>query len=327
MGFCLIRCEVSINSVHDWRHLIGSKYQRAFAVTCEICLMFALSCITRINLKRHRVCPEIARSNVYFQLEASLIVKCMAWPLCRGENEWPGGRFLGRHSKHVLRNADLSFTSFTLRPPPLRTSELPFYFRENPTCLLHLQGRSRNTLRRQSMYDVKECLSAEWRVPFNFLPVRSFWVEPQGDVKELQRLEGPHSSGPLCSRGPSRGLVSQVAVHQSTRHSKRWVNTSETLFTSTFTKPHCFPSFVVKNLETLATRKTVEREHFSRAYPSSSFSFITLSKHNLMGARNINNVVVSSLSEPLSNEGWLPTLLFSANICMHVQTHDLFSHY
>lgn len=204
MGFCLIRCEVSINSVHDWRHLIGSKYQRAFAVTCEICLMFALSYITRINLKRHRVCPEIARSNVYFQLEASLIVKCMAWPLCRGENEWPGGRFLGRHSKHVLRNADLSFTSFTLRPPPLRTSELPFYFRENPTCLLHLQGRSRNTLRRQSMYDVKECLSAEWRVPFNFLPVRSFLGWTPGRCQRAAEAGRASLIRPFMQQGPQQ---------------------------------------------------------------------------------------------------------------------------
>lgn len=138
--------------------------------------------------------------------------------------------------------------SLFLLSGPLPTSEPPFHFRENPTCLLRLQGRSRNTLRRQYVYDVKECLPVEWRVPFNFLPVRSFWVEPQGDVKELQRREGPHSSGPLCSRGPGRGLVSQVAVH-----SQQWVNTSETLFTSTFTKRPCFPSFVVRNLEMLAT--------------------------------------------------------------------------
>ena len=82
------------------------------------------------------------------------------------------------------------------------------------------------------------------------------------EMSELHRAEGPHSSGPLCSRGPGRGLVSEVAACQVPRHFNQGLNTRGTPLSQSLTyepihcptrivillsKPCCF-YLVVRNL-------------------------------------------------------------------------------
>lgn len=124
------------------------------------------TCTTRIYLKRHHACQERAASQLpVFQWETNLIVKCMAWPFRGRGNEWPGGRWWGRHSRHALRNANLSFTFFFFHSCRPSSMWLPLFFflRKSDMFVAPTALVMERSLRRQSTHVVKECLSAEWR--------------------------------------------------------------------------------------------------------------------------------------------------------------------
>lgn len=139
---------------------------------------------------------------------------------------------------------------FTLWPPSLLSASPLFSLRRSdvfvaPTVLVteHFEKTSVCLLNEES--------------PATSSPVHQFWIKPWGNVKELQRAEGPHSSGPLCSRGPGRGLVSEVAVRQFTHHSMQGLNTSESLsFSHKHTQSCPVSTFLLsKTLRCLVTSK------------------------------------------------------------------------
>lgn len=116
--------------------------------------------------------------------------------------------------------------------------------------------------------------------PSTSSPVHSFWIKPCRNVKVLQRAGGPHSSGPLCSRGPCSSFMAEVAGCQLPRHSRQGLNTSETLSVKHKHTQSCSVSTVL-----LSKSKddwspvSVEKEHFSQAYSlSASLSLPFLSQ-------------------------------------------------
>lgn len=116
--------------------------------------------------------------------------------------------------------------------------------------------------------------------PSTSSPVHSFWIKPCRNVKVLRRAEGPHSSGPLCSRGPCSSLVAEVAGRQLAGHSRQGLNTSETLSVKHKHTQSCSVSTVLlsKSRDDWSP-VSVEKEHFSGAYSlSASLSLPSLSR-------------------------------------------------
>lgn len=132
---------------------------------------------------------------------------------------------------------------------------------------------------------------------FHFLPDLSIWIKPFGNVKEPQRAEGPHSSGPFMQQGggPGGGLVSDVAVCHSKQGLNKHTGSSVSL-TQTHTKMPCWHGFVVRNLRRLSLYLYLyERGALLLGLSSfSSSSFSTLSQHiHLMCFPAVNLAVVS----------------------------------
>lgn len=140
--------------------------------------------------------------NSIFQWEAELIVKCMAWPPCGGENEWPGGRRQGRHSKHAFKNVDLSFTFYSLDPPfPSLLSPFPgnsgMFVAPIVLVMEHIGKTIHAHCQRVFVCWMKS-------LPSTSSTSKHFALILEEMSKDLCRVEGPHSSGPLWKQGPRR---------------------------------------------------------------------------------------------------------------------------
>lgn len=150
--------------------------------------------------KRSSVKPHLASGSLWSLWNS--------WHNCCGR-EW---KPRGKKTRHVLKNVNLSFPFYSLYHSHLSQECL---LQENVSCVCSAYSISHGTLREDGPAPVKEGLSIEWGTSFHFLPVQSLWIKPCRNVKELQRAEEPHSSGPFSSGGPPRsGLVSEVLGFQ-----------------------------------------------------------------------------------------------------------------
>ncbi len=224
---------------------------------------------------RDKACQESESSSAHFQWKTCLIVKCMAWLWCGRGNEWPGGRWLSRHSKHVLKNADLSFTFYSLAPfSPLCKS--PFLTKSGmfvaPTLLVmeHFEKTMHVCCQRVFVCRMKSLLP---------LPPRPITLDLT--LWKCQRAaESRRASliGPFLQQGPRQGFsVESGSLSVRPPLQARVKQIGNRLF---HTNIHKDVQFCCEDVcYSSCTCKCVKKEHFSWAYPFFSFPVITLSQH------------------------------------------------
>lgn len=129
--------------------------------------------------------------------------------------------------------------------------------------------------------------------------MRSLWIKPCRNVRELQRAEGPHSAGPLSGQRFSVKSGS-LSIHWTLSARVKHIGNS-VLFTQACTQSRLCLFLWSKML--WCTCKCVQKEHFLWAYP-----FFLLLLHLF---RNTSPVVVVLL-ESTPKISWKGTVLLSS---------------
>lgn len=109
---------------------------------------------------------------------------------------------------------------FTPWPPLIPLYKSPFSRKTRRFCCPHSISHGTHLEDNSCTLSKTVCLLNE-EPPSTSSASRHFRLNSAEMSKDLRRVEGPHSSGPLWSRGPGRGLVSEVAVCQFTHQYKR----------------------------------------------------------------------------------------------------------
>lgn len=125
-------------------------------------------------------------------------------------NEWPGGRWWGRHSRHALRNANLSFTFFFFSLlPPLLYVTAPLFFSEKVWHVCCPHSISHGTLFEKTIHACCQRVFVRWMEspPSTSSPTYQFGLNPLEMSKSHREQKGLTHRDPLCSKGGAQAEV------------------------------------------------------------------------------------------------------------------------